>query len=61
MDGKGYVPFKDGGSACLVDIGNLHSVWNNSDTPRIHMIAHAQWKPAEFTRIVIDSLRGLIK
>ena len=60
MEGKGYVPFKDGGSACLVDIGNLHSVWNNSDTPRIHMIAHAPWKPAEFTKIVIDSLKKLI-
>jgi hypothetical protein len=23
------------------------------------MIAHAQWKPAEFTKIVIDSLKKL--
>jgi hypothetical protein len=60
MHNQGYVPFKDGGSACLVDIGNLHAVWNNSNVPRIHMIAHAQWKPKEFTQIVIDSLKQLI-
>jgi len=59
MQDQGYVPFKDGGSACLVDIGNLHSVWNNSDTPRIHMISHAPWREP-FTRIVIDSLLELM-
>lgn len=59
MQGKGYVPFEETGNACLVDIGNLHSVWNNSDTPRIHMISHAPWREP-FTQIVIDSLKKVI-
>jgi hypothetical protein len=37
---KGRVPFKDEGSAFLMDISNVHSVWNTSDKPRIHMIIH---------------------
>ena len=37
---KGMVPFRDEGSASLMDISNVHSVWNNSDKPRIHMIIH---------------------
>lgn len=37
---KGIVPFKDEGSAFLMDISNVHSVWNRSDKPRIHMIIH---------------------
>ena len=36
----GKVPFEDQGSAFLMDISNVHSVWNRSDTPRIHMIIH---------------------
>lgn len=36
----GIVPFKDTGSAFLMDISNVHAVWNNSDEPRIHMIIH---------------------
>jgi hypothetical protein len=38
----GIVPFKDEGSAFLMDISNPHSVWNQSDTPRIHMIIHSE-------------------
>jgi len=40
MKGHGRVPFKDEGSAFLMDISNVHSVWNQSDKPRIHMIIH---------------------
>lgn len=36
----GIVPFEDNGSAFLMDISNVHAVWNRSDTPRIHMIIH---------------------
>lgn len=36
----GVVPFEDNGSAFLMDISNVHAVWNRSDTPRIHMIIH---------------------
>lgn len=40
FDKHGPVPFKDEGSAFLMDISNKHSVWNKSDKPRIHMIIH---------------------
>lgn len=36
----GVVPFDDAGSAFLMDISNVHAVWNNSNTPRLHMIIH---------------------
>lgn len=38
--GHGKVPFSDQGSAFLMDISNVHSVWNRSNTPRLHMIIH---------------------
>ena len=40
MEGWGTVPFEDSGSAYLMDISNVHSVWNTSNEPRIHMIIH---------------------
>ena len=40
MKEQGRVPFDDNGSAFLMDISNVHSVWNRSDKPRIHMIIH---------------------
>lgn len=40
MEGWGTVPFEDTGSAFLMDISNVHSVWNKSNEPRIHMIIH---------------------
>ena len=40
MKGHGLIPFEDEGSAFLVDNSYEHCVWNNSDTPRIHMIIH---------------------
>lgn len=59
MKDKGYVPFENSGNACLVDVGNIHSVWNNSDTPRIHMISHGANR-SQFNKIVVDSLRKLL-
>lgn len=38
--GHGTVPFDDNGSAILMDISNVHAVWNRSDKPRLHMIIH---------------------
>jgi hypothetical protein len=38
--GHGTVPFDDNGSAMLMDISNVHAVWNRSDKPRLHMIIH---------------------
>lgn len=40
MKNQGKVPFDDNGSAFLMDISNVHSIWNRSDKPRIHMIIH---------------------
>lgn len=60
MKDKGDVPFRNNGNACLVDIGNIHSVWNNSNTPRIHMISHGTPND-KFNKIVADSFRALIK
>lgn len=40
MKDQGTVPFDDNGSAFLMDISNVHSVWNRSNKPRIHMIIH---------------------
>jgi len=40
MKEQGRVPFDNNGSAFLMDISNVHSVWNRSDKPRIHMIIH---------------------
>lgn len=40
MKNFGSVPFEDNGSAFLMDISNVHAVWNRSNKPRIHMIIH---------------------
>lgn len=58
MKGKGDVPFNQGGVACLVDIGNEHSVWNNSNEERIHLIVHGTQKDT-FNDIVYDSIKHL--
>jgi hypothetical protein len=56
MKSRGDVPFVDSGRACLVDVSNLHSVWNNSDTPRIHIIVHGVAGPG-FQPLVVNSFR----
>lgn len=60
MKDRGDVPFSNAGNACLVDIGNIHSVWNNSTKPRIHIISHGT-PTSTFSKIVADSFRELIK
>jgi hypothetical protein len=40
FENHGVVPFEDKGGAFLMDISNKHSVYNNSNKPRIHMIIH---------------------
>jgi len=59
MEGKGDVPFTDGGSACLVDISNSHSVWNRSEKPRIHMIVHFK-QDKRFESIIAKSIEALV-
>ena len=58
MKGKGDVPFKNEGSACLVDISNEHSVWNNSDIARIHIIVHFK-QDFRFNDIIAESLQTM--
>jgi len=38
---KGYVPFAPGKSL-LLDVGNTHAVYNNSDEDRYHIIVHGK-------------------
>lgn len=40
LENFGSVPFKDEGSAFLLDNSNRHAVINRSNKPRIHMIIH---------------------
>jgi hypothetical protein len=39
LEGHGIVPFEEG-KAFIINIRNVHSVFNNSDKQRIHLIAH---------------------
>lgn len=39
LEGHGIVPFQEG-KAFIVNIRNIHSVFNNSNQRRIHLIAH---------------------
>jgi hypothetical protein len=41
MEDAGTIPWNPG-ELRLIDIGRFHSVVNNSDTPRIHMIIHGK-------------------
>jgi len=38
---KGYVPFAPGKSL-LLDVGNTHAVYNNSEEDRYHIIVHGK-------------------
>lgn len=47
---KGYVPLYEG-KALMLDVGNVHAVYNNSNEDRYHIIVHG--KPtAEFKKLV---------
>ncbi len=59
MKDYGYIPFSNDGNACILNIGIEHSVWNNSDTPRIHIISHGT-PNQNFNRIVLNSLEKLL-
>jgi len=61
MEGTGLVPRQSGDSR-IINISTNHAVWNNSNTPRIHMIAHgwAKHKYKEYRDCVIRSYNKLI-
>jgi hypothetical protein len=62
MKNCGDIPFIDQGSAYAIDVSNFHSVWNNSDTPRIHIIAHGYWgNDGAYQDLVVDSFNKFIQ
>lgn len=56
MKNVGTLPFKNEGSAFMMNLSYEHKVTNNSDTPRIHIISHG--KPNKnFNKIILDSIK----
>jgi hypothetical protein len=56
----GLVPFKNTGSAFLFNTNYLHSVHNNSNEDRYHIIVHGNFKP-EWKRLVKQSYKQALK
>jgi len=50
----GIVPFKSTGGAMAFNTSYEHSVWNNSNEHRYHMIVHGMWDH-RWNKIIIDS------
>lgn len=57
MEHHGLVPF-DIGTAMLLDVSNLHTVFNNSDQDRWHLIVHQQFNQ-DFDNLVAKSYKKL--
>lgn len=53
VDHEGFVPFTSG-SALMLDVGNMHTVYNKSSEDRYHIIVHGI-KSKEFEELVEDS------
>ena len=58
LEGHGTVPFEEG-KAFIINIRNVHSFINNSDTSRIHLIAHGipGKRKNEFIELIARSYR----
>jgi hypothetical protein len=58
LEGHGTIPFKEG-KAFIINIRNVHSFVNNSNTPRIHLIAHGipGKRKKEFIELIARSYR----
>ena len=58
LEGHGTIPFKEG-KAFIINIRNVHSFVNNSNTPRIHLIAHGipGKRKDEFVELIARSYR----
>lgn len=54
LENIGVVPFKDSGTVMAFNTSYEHSVWNQSNTVRYHMIVHGVWKPI-WNNILINS------
>jgi hypothetical protein len=55
-EGSGLIPWKPG-DVRMINIGSKHAVWNNSNTPRIHMIVHG-WAKDKYRQFRDSMLRG---
>lgn len=58
LDHYGVIPFEKG-DAYLIDISNLHTVINNSDLPRYHIIVHHKIITKEFDSLVEKSYNNV--
>lgn len=58
LEGHGTVPFKEG-KAFIINIRNVHSFVNNSNKPRIHLIAHGIQgsRKNDFVKLIARSYR----
>ncbi len=58
LEGHGTVPFEEG-KAFIINIRNVHSFVNNSDTSRIHLIAHGipGNRKDDFVKLIARSYR----
>lgn len=57
MEQHGKVPFETG-KALLLDISNLHTIFNDSDQDRWHLIVHQQFNQ-DFDNLVVKSYKKL--
>jgi hypothetical protein len=53
----GTVPFRDSGSAFLFNNHYRHTVWNNSDTDRFHIIVHGRWRGPAYEEMIVRSYK----
>ena len=58
MERHGVVSFRPG-SAFWLDVSNRHTVFNNSDQPRWHLIVHQSFDNVEFQNLVVKSYQIL--
>ena len=59
VEHNGIVPFR-AGTAMWLDISNRHTVINNSNEPRYHLIVHAKHNKS-FQDIALKSYKNLYK
>jgi hypothetical protein len=58
MEKHGSVPFTTG-SVFWLDVSNMHTVFNNSDQLRWHIIVHQSFDNVEFQQMVVNSYKNL--
>ena len=58
MEKKGRVPFRPG-AAYWLDIFNMHTVFNNSNQRRWHLIVHQSLDNQKFQDMVVNSYKIL--